>query len=246
MKIIKNLAIIFSQPFAMKPIKYFIGLILCLAIALTTAVNPATATGVYDLPVLGQGSDTWIIDQADAISLSNENRLSGQLEKLATNNGTEVRLIAVRRLDYGVTMEGLADDIFAKWYPSPEEQANQVILVVDTFTNKTALRQGEETKSLLTDDIATSVVKETVAVPLRQGAKYNEAFLQAGDRLVAVLSGNPDPGPPSVEQLNIESTFTSAEDTDDTSATIWVVVLMVLATVIPMATYFWYVGIPGR
>ena len=245
MKIVGNSVIIFIQ-LAMKPIKYLIGLILCLAIAFSTAITPATATGVYDLPVLGQGSDTWVIDQADAISFANENRLSGEFQKLADNNGTEVRVIAVRRLDYGVTMEGLADDIFAKWYPTPEEQANQVILVLDTFTNKTALRQGEDTKSLLTDDIATSVVKETVAVPLRQGAKYNEAFLEAGDRLVAVLSGNPDPGPPQVQELNIESTFTSAEDTDDTSATIWVVVLMVLATVIPMATYFWYVGIPGR
>ncbi len=229
----------------MNPIKYVIGLILCLMISFCTFNSPATATGVYDLPVLSSGADTWVLDQAEAISFANENRLNSQLSKLAQETGREVRLIAVRRLDYGVTMEGLADDIFAKWYPTPEEQANQVILVVDTFTNKIALRQGQDTQSLLTDDIATSVIKETVAVPLRS-AKYNEAFLEASDRLGAVLSGNPDPGPPEVQSLNIESTFTSAEDTDDTSATIWVVVLMVLATVIPMATYFWYVGIPGR
>ncbi|WP_035798791.1 photosystem II repair protein Psb32 [Crocosphaera chwakensis] len=229
----------------MKPIKYVIGLILCLVIAFSTAIAPANATGVYDLPVLSPGSDTWVVDQADAISFANENRLNGQFKKLANNTGNEVRLIAIRRLDYGLTMEDLADGIFDQWYPTPEEQANQVILVVDTLTNKTALRQGDNTESLLTDEIATSVVKETVAVPLRS-AKYNEAFLEAGDRLVAVLSGNPDPGPPEVQGINIESTFTSAEDTDDTSATIWVVVLMVLATVIPMATYFWYVGIPGR
>ena len=99
---------------------------------------------------------------------------------------------------------------------------------------------------MLTDDIATSVVKETVAVPLRNGAKYNQAFLAASDRLVAVLSGQPDPGPPNVQEINIESTFTSAEDTNDTNATIWVVVLLVLATAIPMATYFWYMGLPGR
>ncbi|EAZ92263.1 hypothetical protein CY0110_25171 [Crocosphaera chwakensis CCY0110] len=214
-------------------------------IAFSTAIAPANATGVYDLPVLSPGSDTWVVDQADAISFANENRLNGQFKKLANNTGNEVRLIAIRRLDYGLTMEDLADGIFDQWYPTPEEQANQVILVVDTLTNKTALRQGDNTESLLTDEIATSVVKETVAVPLRS-AKYNEAFLEAGDRLVAVLSGNPDPGPPEVQGINIESTFTSAEDTDDTSATIWVVVLMVLATVIPMATYFWYVGIPGR
>ncbi|MGB5596436.1 MAG: TPM domain-containing protein [Crocosphaera sp.] len=219
---------------------------LCLAIAFGAIIAPAAATGVYDLPVLSPGSSTWIVDQADAISFSNENRLTGQLNKLAENTGTEVRLIAVRRLDYGTTIDSLADDIFSKWYPIPEEQTNQVILVIDTFTNKVALRQGDETKSLLTDDIATSVVKETVAVPLRNGAKYNQAFLEAGDRLVAVLAGNPDPGPPEVQEINIESTFTSAEDTDDTNATIWVVVFIVLATVIPMATYFWYVGIPGR
>ena len=246
MRIVENSAIIVTQRFAMKPIKYILGLILCLAIALCSNITPATATGVYDLPVLSAGSDTWVVDQADAISFANENKLSGQFNKLAQNTSNEVRFIAVRRLDYGTTMEGLADDIFAKWYPTPEEQANQVILVVDTFTNKIALRQGEATKTLLTDDIATSVVKETVAVPLRQGAKYNEAFLEAGDRLVAVLSGNPDPGAPELAEINIESTFTSAEDTDDRSATIWVVVLMVLATAIPMATYFWYVGIPGR
>ncbi|MFN9317428.1 MAG: YgcG family protein, partial [Microcystis sp.] len=41
---------------------------------------------------------------------------------------------------------------------------------------------------------------------------------------------------------NIESTFTTAEETDDKNATIWVIVLLVLATVIPMVTYFWYAG----
>ncbi len=230
----------------MKTIKYLIGIILCLAIAFGALITPAAATGVYDLPVLSAGSSTWIVDQADAISFSNENKLTGQLKQLAEKTGTEVRLIAVRRLDYGTTIDSLADDIFSKWYPLSEEQTNQVILVIDTFTNKVALRQGEETKSLLTDYIATSVVKETVAVPLRNGAKYNEAFLEASDRLVAVLAGNPDPGPPELAEINIESTFTSAEDTDDTNATIWVVVFIVLATVIPMATYFWYVGIPGR
>ncbi len=234
------------QQTAMKPFKYLIGLILSFAIAFTLIVTPALATGAYDLPELSAGSSTWVVDQADAISFANENKLNNQLSKLAEKTGNEVRLIAVRRLDYGTTINSLADDIFTKWYPTPETQANQVILVVDTFTNNTALRQGEATESQLTDDIATSVVKETIAIPLRNGAKYNQAFLGAGDRLAAVLSGDPDPGPPTDKELNIESTFTSAEDTDDANATIWVVVLLVLATAIPMVTYFWYAGIPGR
>ena len=33
---------------------------------------PAWATGVYDLPRLTAGTDTYLIDQAEAISLANE------------------------------------------------------------------------------------------------------------------------------------------------------------------------------
>lgn len=78
-------------------------------------------------------------------------------------------------------------------------------------------------------------------MPLRDGNKYNQAFLDASDRLVAVISGNPDPGPPVVEEtIQTEGTFARAEDTDDRSATVIVVVLLVLATVIPMATYYFY------
>jgi uncharacterized protein len=82
--------------------------------------------------------------------------------------------------------------------------------------------------------------------PLKDGAKYNQALIDASQRLGAVLSGAEDPGPPEARTVSIESTFTSAEETDDNSATLWVIVLLVLATAIPMATYFWYVGLPGK
>jgi len=85
-----------------------------------------------------------------------------------------------------------------------------------------------------------------MTVPLREGNKYNKSFLEASDRLVAVLSGQPDPGPPVVEEtVQVEGTFTSAEETDTKNSTIWVVVLLVVATVVPMATYFFYQGFSG-
>jgi uncharacterized protein len=208
--------------------------------ALGVIVAPANATGVYDLPVLGAGDTTWVVDQADVISLANEGKLNNEFNKLAKETGKEVRLVAIRRLDFEQTIDTFADALFTKWYPTPEEQADQVLLVLDTLTNKTAIRTGEEVKTILPDEIAQSVTSETVAIPLKVGSKYNEAFLGAGDRLVAVLLGKPDPGAPTISEINIESTFASAEETDDRSATVWVVVLLVLATAIPMVTYFWY------
>jgi uncharacterized protein len=220
--------------------------LLSLFLGFCSAIAPAWATGVYDLPSLSAGSSSWVVDLADTISLANENKLSGEFKQLAKQTGNEVRMVTIRRLDFDETIDNFADKLFAKWYPTPEAQANQTLVVVDTLTNATAIRTGEAVKPVLSDAIAESVTKETIAIPLREGNKFNQAFLGAGDRLVAVLSGEQDPGPPSEQEINIDSTFTSAEDTDDRSATVWVVVLLVLATAIPMATYFWYVGLPGR
>ncbi len=206
---------------------------------------PASATGVYDLPNLSAGTSTWVVDQADVISLANEGKLSNALKKLAQQTGNEVKMVAIRRLDYGETIDTFADKLFAKWFPTPEEQANQTLLVIDTLTNNSAIRTGEAVKKIVTDEIAESVASETVQVPLREGSKYNQAFLDASDRLVAVLSGQPDPGPPVVKEVNIEGTFATAEETNDRSATIWVIGFLIVATIIPMVTYFWYVGFPG-
>jgi uncharacterized protein len=223
-----------------------LGLALLWTIVLWFNAPPARATSVYDLPVLSAGSPTFLVDTADAISLANEGRLNNDLKKLAQKTGQEVRFVVIRRLDFDATMAGFADQLFQTWYPTPAEQAQQTLLVLDTLTNSTALRRGEAVKSLLSDEQVVSITAETIAIPLKEGAKYNQALLEADKRLVAILSGQPDPGPPSVAEISLEGTFATAEETDDRSATLWVVVLLALATLIPMVTYFWYVGLPGR
>lgn len=207
---------------------------------------PANAIGVYQMPKLGVGEPTWVIDKAEVLSRLNEGTLSSNLENLAKKTGTEVRMVTIRRLDYGETPESFTNALFEKWFPTPQEQANQILLVIDTVTNGTAIRTGEAVKSTLSDEIAKSVASETLTVPLRQGNKYNQGLLDASDRLVAVLSGQPDPGPPVVEEkVEVASTFKSAEETDTKNSTIWVVVILVIATVVPMATYFFYQGFSG-
>jgi uncharacterized protein len=222
--------------------------VIVLPVLMAFSINQAAAlaTGVYDLPIVGAGSATYLVDQADSISLANENRLNSDLKKLAQKTGQEVRFVVIRRLDFDTTIEGFADQLFNRWYPEPAVQNNQTLLVLDTLTNSTALKQGETSQALLTEDIADSVLRETIAVPLKDGAKYNQALIEADKRLSAVLSGQADPGPPTVQAISLEGTFATAEETDDKSATVWVVVLLALATLIPMVTYFWYVGLPGR
>ncbi|WGV26075.1 photosystem II repair protein Psb32 [Halotia branconii] len=224
--------------------KHFIRLILpLLAIALGSSLfaTPALAIGVYQMPGLTVSDANWVLDKGDVISRINEGKISSSFEDLAEKTGNEVRFVSVRRLDYGETAESFTKALFEKWFPTKEAQANQTLLVLVTIANNSAIITGDKIKSVLTDSIAESVVDETLGVPLRDGNKYNQAFLDASDRLVAVLSGQPDPGPPEViDNIQVEGTFTKAEETDQGNATAWVIGLLIAATIIPMATYYIY------
>ncbi|MGB7713260.1 MAG: TPM domain-containing protein [Microcoleus sp.] len=219
------------------------GTIAIALIASQMAVLPALATGVYEMPMLSAGDRTWVWDKGDVLSRSSESTISSVLDNLEKQTGKEVRFVTIHRLDYGETTATFTKQLFEQWFPATEDQTNQILLVLDTVTNSATIRTGEGVKSLLTDEIAQSVAGETLQVPLREGNKYNEAFTAASDRLATVLSGQPDPGAPEVvDNTQVEGTFKKAEETDQGNATVIVVVLLVLATVIPMVTYFWYQG----
>lgn len=230
----------------MSKIKHlFASFFLSVLLLFNVAINNVFATGVYDLPVISAGEDVWVYDDADAISRTTEGKLTAMLQDLAKNTGNEVRMVVINRLDYGQTIDSLATELFQTWYPTPESAKNQTLVVVDTLSNKGAIVSGEGVTDLLTPDISESVVKETLPYFLKD-LQYNQGLISSGERLVAVLSGKEDPGAPKIEEMNIEGTFTTAEETDARSATIWTIALLILATVIPMVTYFWYVGFPGN
>lgn len=211
-----------------------------IALMLMTAL-PAHATSLYEMPMVSPGDSTWVIDEAEVISRVNEGRLGRDFGALAEASGSEVRLVTIRHLDYGETVQSFVDKLFEKWYSTPEEQSNQVLLVLDSVTNNVAIHIGDGVKDRLSGEIAESVAQETALAPLREDDKYNQAFLDVGDRLVAVLSGQPDPGPPVVEEIaSAEGTFATAEETEKSNATVIVVGFLVAATIIPMATYYLY------
>ncbi len=223
----------------------FVSLVLPVALVLGLAVSSAEALAVFQMPTVAAGDATWVIDEANIISRINESKISGRLGDLAASTGNEVRLVTIHHFDYGDTAQTFTDKLFDRWYPTPEAQVNQTLLVLDEVTKTVGIRVGDQSAALLDEAIATSVAQETVLFPLLEGDKYNQAFLSASDRLIAVLGGQEDPGPPAFDDsFDSEGTFATAEETAENrgNTTILLVVLLVLATVIPMATYYWYAG----
>jgi uncharacterized protein len=200
---------------------------------------PAIATSLYEIPDLPE--NTWVLDEAEILSRTTEGKLSTAFSDLAAQAGLETRIVTIHRLDYEETIQGFTDKLFQRWFPTAADQANQTLLVIDNVTNNTGIRTGEKVKQVMSDAIATSVAQETVLIPLKEGNKYNQAFLGAGDRLVAVLSGQADPGPPEVKDtVMVEGTFATPEKTKESNATVWVFGFLIAATIIPMATYYFY------
>ncbi|MCU0551121.1 MAG: TPM domain-containing protein [Leptolyngbya sp. Prado105] len=216
------------------------GLLLAMVLFTSLSVAPAYATSLYEVPPVSE--ETRVIDLGDIISRFNEGKLTETLSDLADKTGQEVHFVTIRRLDYEETIETFTNKLFQQWFPTSEAGAMQTIVVLDSLTNNSAIVTGEQVKALMSDEIAKSVAQETMQVPLQKGNRYNQAFLDVSDRLVAVLSGEPDPGPPViVDKVDTEGTFATPEETAQSNAVPWVIGLLIAATVIPMVTYYWYV-----
>jgi uncharacterized protein len=218
--------------------KICVSLGLIVMLTLVIPIGTAGATGIYEIPPYQGSNSPRVIDQGNALSVLGKGALEKKLSQLS-KKGAEVYLVTLRRFDYGDTATTFTDKLFDRWFPTPEAQANKGLLVLDTQTNTTGIRTGEQLKPLMSDEIANSVASETALVPIRNG-NYNQGLSDAVDRLVTVLSGESDPGPPQVKVVEVESNFTKASDTNDRSATILVIVLVLVASIVPMATYYWY------
>ena len=239
-----------EQIFALNPMSYIrsalarlILSLMTIAISIGIFALPAQATAVYEIPVVSAGIPTWIIDKADVMSLSTKGTVRGTLEQLAKQTGKEVRFVTIHRLDYGDTIQTFTDKLFKKWFPTADEQASQTLITLDNVTNTIGIRTGSEIAPLLTPAIASSLITETMQAPLRSGNKYNQAFIDGANRLVPVLSGQPDPGPPIVVSTpEVGRTYLKAEETEANRTNFLVIVigLLIIATVIPMATWWWY------
>jgi len=78
-----------------------------------------------------------------------------------------------------------------------------------------------------------------MGLPLREGSRYRQASLDALSRLEVVLNGGEDPGPPQlVERMPVETNIPTKEETESSNAFLWVVVLLVVGTLVPMITWW--------
>lgn len=217
-----------------------IGLVLwswVLAFHMFTGV--AIASEVAELPDLTADDRTWVIDFANVISSSVERSATDTLEQFATTTGNQVRFVTVQRIDFGQPAQEFAAELFAKWFPTAEQQAKQTLVLLATEDHRVAIKTGNAINQLIAPEILTSVAEETILFPA-QKSNFNQALTDGMTRLVAVLSGLADPGAPVVVAETDLSIKPAEIKTEPMSAGLIVGGFLIAATVIPMVTYYWF------
>ncbi|MGB7415533.1 MAG: TPM domain-containing protein [Thermosynechococcaceae cyanobacterium] len=214
---------------------------LLLGLQLLMAAPALAATTVQDIPNISTDSSNWIADEAELLSPLVKRNINQTLSNIAKETGNEIRMVTVRGLNYGVTPQSFTDELFTAWFPDTV-QGNQTLMVVDAKTKDAGIRVGKTSQADIPEAFAQSLTSESLLIPIRNG-NYNQAFQETAARAAAVLSGETDPGPPVTEIAQLpERNYKTSEETNDFNSTIIVVVLLVIATVVPMVTFFIYQG----
>ncbi|NDG73947.1 MAG: TPM domain-containing protein [Synechococcaceae bacterium WB8_1B_136] len=209
-----------------------VGLLLVLGLALPPA---ALATGVNDFPAAPPTSQ--VLDGADLLSRAAAADLDRRLADLKADH-IEARLVTLRRLDYGVSLEALGQQLVDRWGAGDPDRS-QLLLLIESQNNSAAVVASEDLLQQLPQSLLSSTAISTMGLPLREGARYRQASVDALDRLAVVLQGGEDPGPPQLqERLPIETNIPTREETASSNAFVWVVVLLVVGTLVPMITWW--------
>jgi uncharacterized protein len=195
----------------------------------------ALATGVQDFP--SQLPTSAVIDTADLLSRAASNDLEKRLQ-LLNEDHVDARLLTLRRLDYGLSLESLGQQLIERW-GATDPDSNLLLLLIESQNNSAAVVASAELLNQLPESLLSSTAISTMGLPLREGARYRQAGLDALDRLDTVLQGGEDPGPPQLlERLPIETNIPTKEETASSNALLWVVVLLVVGTLVPMITWW--------
>ena len=210
------------------------GVIAVALLALVVAVPSAMAIAPAEL---GAGRPTErVIDDADVFSRASRSELESRLEAL-TEDRVDAHVITVRRLDYGYSLDAFGDQLVENWSSSGQEPL--LLLLLETQNKRAAIVTEDSLQTQLPPALLKSTARTTMSIPLREGDRYRQASLDGINRLAVVLGGGEDPGPPEeIVRTTLPTNIPTQAETEESNATTWVIVLLVLGTIIPMATWW--------
>ncbi|OSX75566.1 hypothetical protein BU14_0231s0018 [Porphyra umbilicalis] len=206
-----------------------------MALALLTTV---TAADVARAEFPDTPPPTIFFDEANIVPAASETQIVKSLNKLAESSGLTVRFVMVRSVPYDTLPQEYADQLFQDWGLGDKD----VLFVGGSKVARGGLALGADAKKLVTPEQVESIGADTFSYKAIE-AQYSLAASDVINRLIPVLNGREDPGPPVIIREDVSPTFKSKKDTNEERSkySTVVIVLLVVACLVPMLQYYWYV-----
>ena len=221
------------MPSLFKSLQLLIAASLCFFLA----VPAGFALSPQDLPA--QPPDKAVLDSADVLSRAGKNEIETRLNQLESSK-VDARVITVRKLDYGLSLTGFGEELVERWSNNDNTSERPLILFLEETQNKqAAVVVSSELSDQLPDALLRSTARTTMSQPMRDGERFRQASMDGIERIAVVLNGGEDPGPPiQIERTTLPTNVPTVEETSESNAFTWVIVLLVVGTIVPMATWW--------
>jgi uncharacterized protein len=221
------------MPSLFKSLQLLIAASLCFFLA----VPAGFALSPQDLPA--QPPDEVVLDSADVLSRAGKNEIETRLNQLESSK-VDARVITLRKLDYGLSLTGFGEELVERWSNKDNRGERPLILFLEETQNKqAAVVVSAELGDQLPDALLRSTARTTMSQPMRDGERFRQASMDGIERIAVVLNGGEDPGPPiQIERTSLPTNVPTVEETSESNAFTWVIVLLVVGTIVPMATWW--------
>lgn len=207
-----------------------------LGTAAAAMLSVATFPALADVPTMAP--DAGLFDDAAIVQKGSVQLFNKASTNIKVRNGYTVRFVMLKALPYGDTPDDFAKELAQDWSLGDSD----VLFVASPKLARAGVFVGDKAGERLTKDIAESIANETYAVAAGE-EKYGSAVLDVSNRLIPVLAGDADPGPPVVEIREVVQTYkTKAETSNDRTKYVVVVgVILVISFLAPLLQTYWYV-----
>jgi uncharacterized protein len=205
-----------------------------LSLSLSLSLAPLPASAAFpDTP-----PDSLFFDEAGIVARGQAGLAEKALAALQTRDGFTVRFVLPKALPYGETPAEYAKELFDAWAGGPAD----VVIVGGVKVARAGVFAGEKAAALLTPTIAESLGNDTYAVKAGEES-YGGAVLDVNNRLISVLDGEKDPGPPVVNINETIQNFKTKSETQSQRGKYIKVVGAVLAIsfIAPIIQTLWYI-----
>lgn len=209
-----------------------LGVAVLLALSSGTEVPRAFAEVPSTVPSTAFYDDVSVVPKGTA-------QLFGKAaDSIANNTGFHVRFVIVRSLPFGSTPNDYAQQLASDWQLGDKD----ILFVASVKLARAGVYVGEAARSILKDDVAKSIAEETFGIPAGD-ERYGAGLLDVSNRLIPVLGGEADPGPPIVSTGEVVQNFkTKTETKNERNKYIKVVGgVLIIALVAPLIQTYWYV-----